>query len=69
MKINLEKKFRNNVIPKEELFRLYGLLEQNVDFLYFQGQCDAVAFRYRKDGDFLSTWLMDIYECNHPEIM
>lgn len=57
-----------NNVPDNVLKVLYKEYSMGVSFLVFQSMCDDAAIRYNVDADYLSSYIIDEYENNHPEI-
>lgn len=56
-------------VPTEVLQTLYKNYCSGVEFLTFINECDEAASKYGLDGDYLSSYIIDIYENTHPEVM
>lgn len=56
-------------VPNEVLQTLYKDYSSGIEFTKFMKECDDAAFKYNLDSDYLSSYIIDQYENNHPEVM
>lgn len=58
-----------DAVPKKVINTLYSLYNVGIDFTEFINLCNQTAAKYNLSGDCLNSYIVEMWEDRHPEIV
>lgn len=58
-----------DAVPKEIINALYSLYNVGTGFTEFMELCNQTAAKYNLSGDYLNSYIVEMWEDKHPDIV